>query len=591
MLRQLRLVNFRSFRDFTISFGDGTYLVGPNNAGKSTILTALRTADVLIRLAHRRNPTLRCKHQDRSLLGYPLVLHEFPALQESVRYEFHNGHEARFELSWNSGARLVAVWPTVIDEDEPPDNFFYLERAPGLQPRSLGDVRPAFPPLGVVPILTPLEHAEPLLTDDYVIGNISSRLSSRHFRNQLRIMRKQGEFDSFREYINPWLDGVELTSSASHAGERSVAILDEYYVEKGSRIQKELVWAGDGIQIWLQILYHIFRTRERETLILDEPEVYLHPDLQRKLVHLLEETGRQTILATHSAEMAAEADPRFVTLVEKGSKRARRARDDSDLQVLSTALGTAFNLRLARALKSRVVLFVEGQDMTILRRFAKTLGLSALATEHGVTVISLEGYSHWEEVRPFAWLCRSLLPEAIVTFVVLDHDYRPEQTSSDVERAFSAEGISAHVWKRKELESYLITPSVIARISDAPLALIIDLMGEITLSMEDEVFGRMLSERIRIEKSATRHETTIMASFKKEFDLSWLDAGFRLSSCPAKQVIADLNNRLKAKGYKTLSRRSLATAHRVSEIPDEMASLLRNVEEATAGRPVDRDHG
>jgi putative ATP-dependent endonuclease of the OLD family len=40
-LRNLRIENFRSFKDETISFDDYTCLVGPNGAGKSAVLTAL----------------------------------------------------------------------------------------------------------------------------------------------------------------------------------------------------------------------------------------------------------------------------------------------------------------------------------------------------------------------------------------------------------------------------------------------------------------------------------------------------------------------------------------------------------------------
>ena len=65
-------------------------------------------------------------------------------------------------------------------------------------------------------------------------------------------------------------------------------ILDLYYTEAGRRTEKELVWAGDGVQIWLQLLLHVFRLRERDVVVLDEPDVFLHPDLQRRLVWLLE---------------------------------------------------------------------------------------------------------------------------------------------------------------------------------------------------------------------------------------------------------------------------------------------------------------
>lgn len=106
MLKQLHLVNFRAFKDFTLSFGNGAYLVGPNNAGKSTLLTALRTADVLLRYAYRRKPEASAMDKGLSVVCYPVILRDFPALQDSLRFEFGSA-ETRLELEWRSGARLT----------------------------------------------------------------------------------------------------------------------------------------------------------------------------------------------------------------------------------------------------------------------------------------------------------------------------------------------------------------------------------------------------------------------------------------------------------------------------------------------------
>jgi hypothetical protein len=274
-------------------------------------------------------------------------------------------------------------------------------------------------------------------------------------------------------------------------------------------------------------------------------------------------------------------EAKLVTIIEKGRRNARRTHKESDLERLSAALGTAFNLRLARALRSKVALFVEGDDMTVLRRFAKTLGLTSLVTGTGVTIIPLKGYSRWDQVSPFAWLSQNLLPEALTIFVALDHDYRPKQVSKQIEANFATEGVIAHVWDRKELENYLLTPRVISRISGSPQEKVIEFLDEITLAMEDDVFGKMLFERIKIEKSAERHESSVTASFKREFDSLWADRQFRLDSCPAKDVISGLNNRLSENGYKTVSRRSLAYKHGVGDIAQEMASFLRTVEAVT----------
>jgi hypothetical protein len=366
MLKTLRLVKFRAFSDFTLNIGDsGSYLVGPNNAGKSTILTALRTADVFLRVAHQRPPSLSVEHLGRMVSAYPISLVAFPALRDSLRYEFGT-EEARIELSWKTGARLTAVWPVDDVPGVEPEPFFYLDKLAGMAVRTVKAAKEAFPLLGLVPVLTPVEHSETLREERYLNRNVAGRLSSRHFRNNLRLMDEKGTLQHFMDWAKPWLAEVTFDRLGQHFDDKDI-VLEAFFYEGSSRVPKELIWAGDGLQIWLQILFHVYRVRESETIVLDEPEVYLHPDLQRQLVHLLEATERQVVLATHSAEMLTEADMSLVTLVDKSARRGRRARSEGDLEMLSNTLGTAFNLRLARALKSKVALFVEGQDMVMLK--------------------------------------------------------------------------------------------------------------------------------------------------------------------------------------------------------------------------------
>lgn len=580
MLKQLHLVNFRAFENFRVSFGEGAYLVGPNNAGKSTLLTALRTADVLLRYAYRRKPDLHSRDGDITVLGYPASLREFPALQESLRFEF-GSDEARLELEWRSGARLTAVWPEDRDDDAN-HGFFYLTQPDGQNVRSPVQAKENFPALGVIPILSPTEHNEKLLAEEYVRLNIAGRLSSRHFRNQLRLLQNDSLLTEFIEWARPWMGDLAFDTLGQHMSDEGL-ILEAYFFEAGSRVPKEIVWAGDGVQVWLQLLYHVHRVRDRDTIILDEPEVYLHPDLQRRLVHLLEAMGRQIVVATHSTEMVAESDGRLTTLIDRTRRRAIRTRSDADYEMLTTTLGTAFNLRLAKALRSRVAVFVEGQDMAILRRLAHTLGLSSVERETGVTVIPLRGYANWGQVAPFKWLCDELLPEALQTFVILDRDYRPDAVRESVMQRFESAGIRGHVWERKELESYLLNAQVIARLSGAKQSSVTKWLKKITLHMESDVFGRLLDERLKDEVDGKRHAVSVTTSFKPEFDAAWTDPDFRLRICPPKQVVAALNTRLQGKGSRPVSFTALARAHRRNEIPDELSDLLVQIETATAG--------
>jgi hypothetical protein len=57
-----------------------------------------------------------------------------------------------------------------------------------VQPRRPTEVRAAFSTIGVVPILSPIEHDEVVLTSDHIKDNLSSRIVSRHFRNQINLL-------------------------------------------------------------------------------------------------------------------------------------------------------------------------------------------------------------------------------------------------------------------------------------------------------------------------------------------------------------------------------------------------------------------
>lgn len=582
-LRSLRLIRFRSFKDFSISFQRGALLVGPNNAGKTTVLTAIRLADTLIRFAHRRNPSGSIIDNGIRVMTYPIQLRDFPSLRESVRYEFADA-EARVELVWNSGARLVAIWPEESDESEAADPYFYLISESGSTVRTVAQAKSSFVPFGIVPVLTPVDSQEKRLDDAYVRQNVAGRLSSRHFRNQLRILDADKELPNFLEWATPWMGELSLDRIQTSLSDEG-PVVTAYLYEGNSRVPKEILWAGDGIQVWIQLLYQLHRVKDRNVIILDEPEVYLHPDLQRRLVRLLDSMEAQVVMASHSTELIAEADGRTTVLIDRTRRHASRPRSEREYETLSTMLGTAFNLRLAKSLRSRVAVFVEGTDMAVFRQIARRLSLSALEKEEGITAIPLNGYSNWRNVEPFRWLVQEILPNALKTFVILDRDYRSDDERDRVVQSLENVGVTGHVWIRKELESYLIVPALISRVSGATESQIIEWLEEITLAMETEVFSRALQERISAEVDAHHHAVSITASFKQDFDLKWESFEYRLISCPPKQIIARLNVRLHKEELRAISVAALARSIRVSEVPAEMSNLLTelNTSASTGG--------
>ncbi|MFD7081279.1 ATP-dependent endonuclease [Streptomyces sp. NPDC059918] len=575
MIKDLRLKNFKAFPSFAVNFQHSSLLVGPNSAGKSTVLSALKLSETCLRLAKRSKPTLQTWHRGISVTAYPVPLRDFAALDESVRHNFR-GDETSLELEWKNGAKLHVVWPELSPyvDKEPP--FFYLRSPEGSTPRNIPQIRNAFSGIGVIPTLSPLEHEESILADDYVKQNQSSRLSSRHFRNQLRLLSRDGEWEDFVEFSTPWLGGLKLNKPVMRY---DPANIDVFFTELGSGVEKEIVWAGDGVQIWLQLLLQLYRARTVPTLVLDEPEVFLHADLQRRLVRLLESMNSQVILATHSTEVLAEADRNSVVWVDKSRRRATRAPKPEQLNGLDYALGTAFNLAMAKALRSRGVLFVEGKDVKLLKKLARSLGQSQIAHEYSMAVVPMNGYSNWGQAEAFGWFLNEFLGKSVKAMVLLDRDYRSQIQVDAVVAKFSEVDVHAHVWAKKELESYLLIPSAIARLCKCSEGEVRGFISDILSGMERGVFARILAERQAAEKSSGRSVATITEAVMAEFDRDWQSEGFRYRACPPKEVLAQLNAKLQSEGFRAASFDAIAASVIETELADEMVTVLRRIDE------------
>ena len=348
--------------------------------------------------------------------------------------------------------------------------------------------------------------------------------------------------------------------------------------ERGDRTRKELFWVGDGMQIFVQILTHLWRLRSADVVILDEPDLYLHADLQRRLVRLLDSTTAQTITATHSSEMLAEASSESVVWVDKTRSRAIRRPKPASLEDLSTQIGSSFNLRLATALRARTVVFVEGDDMSIIRELAKTIDADHLAGERNCAVIEIKGFSNWVQVEPFKWFVSYFLDGSVEVFVLLDRDYRADAEVGEVRSALEAIDVRAHVWKRKELENYLLDPTALARVSNTRPSYISSQLKSITDAMTEDVLAQFAEKRHFSSPSNRKDMARTVSETNRELRPLAKDPEWRLHRYPAKRILNALNRTLQEAGHTTVSTKNLARQLRPSEIPEEMHTWLHEVD-------------
>jgi AAA domain, putative AbiEii toxin, Type IV TA system len=567
MIDQIELSRYRGYSRFHANLSPHAFLVGPNSAGKSTIIEALTLAEKCLRLARRRAPAVKIRSGQGSRRGYVIPSPQADELDDPVRYEF-GADEARVSVSWTSRASLHMFWP---EEDEygRTEGVFWLESVPGAQAefKSMSD---RFTPIFVVPVVNPLDPIEELKSESYVKDKVGSRLASRHFRNNLRIMKNEGKLNDFKEFAEPWLPEIDLQDIEFIAGANRLAL---FYTERKSRVPKEIAWAGDGMQIWLQLLWHLYRAQGASTILLDEPEVYLHPDLQRRLVRLLEFLDSQVIMASHSSEVITEALPESIVWIDRSKTAARRTGATKMVAAMSDSLGSNYNLSLVRTLRSRTVVAVEGASARTLRAVALTVGARSIATETDISIVPIRSFSTWANAEPLKWIANDMLSGTTKLAVLLNMDLRPESFNQKVIEDLKSDSIYVHIWSSREMVNYLLTPHVLARASGTDEYAMESHIAAAFANAKGEATEHWLRQADRF--GARRPEAEMLA----EFDRLWSEGLGPQALVSPDGVLAELNLWIDKERYRTLSNETIARAARLDDLPLELVSTLLDVEE------------
>ena len=270
-IQSIRLKNFKRFDNFYLSARHGNVLVGLNNSGKSSLLDALRVAQSCLRFARTGAPRPIDIPKSGPVLGYYLPVASLPIPIANVATNYSED-DAIIEVRCTNGNTLVVR----LNPEKQPIFYCDTERD---SPRTSNAFRKAIPlDLVVVPPLGPFEEFEQIVTDETIRRNEASRLSNRYFRH-IWLRKEREEFDELLALLHETWPGIEI-KRPEVARDGARVLLQMFYSE--SRIDRELYWAGFGFQVWLQMLTHVLRGSNESILVLDEPDIYLHPDLQRR---------------------------------------------------------------------------------------------------------------------------------------------------------------------------------------------------------------------------------------------------------------------------------------------------------------------
>src|SRR5581483_7516011 len=314
--------------------------------------------------------------------------------------------------------------------------------------------------VGILPQIGPLAEEEVRLDWRYVRRNLGTTLSSQHFRNQLLLL--------YEEYFQEFCTMAEESwhGLAIPAMEDSSPIVGQplSLLVRNDDFTGEVSWMGHGLQMWLQIMWFLARSKDDPTVILDEPDVYMHPDLQRRLIRLLRGRFQQLIVATHSIEIIDEVLPEEILVIHKSSRQAQFSNSMPAVQAIIDKIGGVHNIQLARLWKSKKCLVIEGDDIKLLKEFQDKLFPNSQEPLEIVPHLEIEGWGGWNYAIGSSMGFTNAVHEKIRTYCIFDRDYHSEQEISDRETQAIYRGIELHIWSVKEIENFLLNSAVITRI-------------------------------------------------------------------------------------------------------------------------------
>ncbi|WP_425153398.1 AAA family ATPase [Candidatus Palauibacter sp.] len=354
--RRLRLKNWKNFESVDIDLRDRMFLVGPNASGKSNLLDAFRFLRDLVssgggfaEAVRRREgvSTIRClaarRHSD---IEIGVELRDKMGNSWSYELAFNQDNQRRPVVRTERVLRDAEVIVWRPDEDDRRDaarlTQTHLEQVNANLPfRDLTAFFASIRYLHIVPQLVREPDRSVRRSNDPFGGDFLAQVARTTARTQDARMKR------IREAVGvavPQLDELELTRDVR--GVPHLRARYQHWRQHGAwQSERQL---SDGT---LRLLGLLWATLDGGgPLLLEEPQLSLHPEIVRVLPQMLarvqRRTGRQIFLSTHSPDLLRDMgiglDETLLFAPKKEGTRVSPATSEREIgQLLDAGLSLA----------------------------------------------------------------------------------------------------------------------------------------------------------------------------------------------------------------------------------------------------------
>lgn len=532
MLKKLQITKFGPFKEYEILFpgeGECFLLTGKNNEGKSSIISSLKLLGLATKVVGKR------KQMFTNDLGiyYKLLNQDIEGMQLNKLINNYTDDIAEIIGIFDEFSLNVYI--------DPNENQIYSSYA-GRLPNDIDTL------IGSLPSLGQLNEQEDLISNvSHLRASLNTSLAPRHLRNHFYHFLSYEDYELVKRIVNSSWKGIEL-----HDWEHNYEKNKLYCYFSENRIDREISWAGQGFQVWLQIITHLVRLRNTSLLILDEPEINLHPEKQHDLIKVIRTFYRGTVvIATHSIELMNNVSVNHIIHIQKDAKRPviKTTKDRQYLEFIRAEIGSNFNLVASQFENFDIVIFTEDKsDFDVISKIMRAYGIQDRAFN-----IPIFGFKQYRSCVHFKRAYDLLMGKNKVKFtLLLDRDYYPLDYLNSIIKELGDEGIKTVFTNGKEIENIYINESLLFNL--LPFEKQDKLKRYIEEQFKELYYDCLGSyQKLHKEYYKSLDEKTIVKKYNPDFDMTWNDTVGRYNKIAGKEMLKRLRDFFQKEVQKTLT--------------------------------------
>lgn len=547
LLKSISIEKFKRIESINLPISDLNILVGSNGSGKSSTLQALHLASCLMRQADRIRATTTAMVRVSDLdylpsdeywrLGHREAWGNKASSPSSiVQFTFSDGNgneistKCEMRSARNAGISVQGELPEAVRTQFRGNEAFFSAFIPGI---------------------SGIPNVEQKNSKRVVLKACSFGDSNVYLRNALNLLSVE-DLRRIESWLEPLLGEISLDVKFNDTLDFNIQA-----EAKIGEITVPIELLGTGYLQLIQIFCYILLFKPK-ILLVDEPDIHLHPSVQEKLAESLLQIARtqgtKIVMSTHSPFIVrgAPVDTNVVWLSDGKIKTDERS-------VIELTLGWG-------AFGKKVIVVSEDANNHLLKKLVSQWP----EIERAVTVLPGRGYKHLLSKEEVVELRASLGNK----FKVLVHRDRDSLTDDEVLRLrndYDSDGIRLWVTDQSDIESEFCDPAFLSSLTGQPIPLCEEWVSSILAQNQVPIRDQFSKQR------AAHNEELYKAGGSPLNDDVWATFQERsLKGAKGKFVFKQLKNKVPSNGFSE-NAIDLHTSY-----PERAVSLKANLEDLLA---------